>query len=126
MSAMLDDIQKYATDMIEEKGVDLSEQKYESFYNDVKQEITTQITAYTQDETAAVTDVAKNLENTLGDYLEENDIPADQMQISVVAVCIAKEFSGEEYIENGEITISTKDIMTFFGIDEADIPEWAN
>ena len=126
MSAMLDDIQKYATDMIEEKGVDLSEQKYESFYNDVKQEITTQITAYTQDETASVTDVAKNIENTLGDYLEENDIPADQMQISVVAVCIAKEFSGEEYIENGEITISTKDIMTFFGIDEADIPEWAN
>ena len=126
MSAMLDDIRKYATDMIEEKGVDLSEQKYESFYDDVKQEITTQITAYSQEETASVTDMAKSIESTLGGYLEEHNIPADEMQISVVAVCIAKEFSSEQYMENGEFSVSTKDVMTFFGIDEADIPAWAH
>ena len=126
MSVLLDDIREYTTDMIEEKGIDLSDSQYSSFYNDVKQEITTQITSYHQDETATITDVAKDIESTLGGYLEEHGIPVDELQVSVVAVCIAKEFSNEEYIENGEFTISTEDIMSFFGIDEADIPAWAH
>lgn len=126
MSAMLDDIHQYTTDLIEESGINLADQQYESFYNDVKNDISTQISNHVNSEGSTVTDVAKDIESTLGGYLEEHNIDLDDMQVSVVSVSIAKEFLNEEYIKDGELDISIKDLMDFFGLDESQIPEWAH
>ena len=127
MDAMLKDIHEYATDLIEESGIDLADRQYEEFYTDVKDEISDHIVTGTNSEDASITDIAKDIEGTIGNYVEDHDIALDDIQVSVVSVSIAKEFTNEKYInENGELDISIKDLMSFFGIDESQIPDWAH
>ena len=125
MTGMMDDIQQYTQDKIKESDLDLSDRQYETFYNNVKDDITTQITNHTQKGDATITDVAKDIATTLDGYLEENEIEMDDMQVSVVSVSLAKEFMSEDYLVNGELDISVEDLMSFFGIDESQIPDWA-
>ena len=124
MDAMMEDIHDFTTGLIEENGIDLSDRKYESFYTEVKDEISGHISASSEE--SSITDVAKNIEGTLDDYLTEHKIDLDELQVAVVSVSIAKEFSDEKYKTDGELDISVKDLMNFFGVDESQIPDWAH
>ena len=127
LGEMMGEIQDLTNNMIADSGIDLADQQYEGFYNGVKDDITSQITdAMQSGGDTSITDVAKGIEGTLDSYLQENEVELDPLQLSVISVSLAKEFTDEKYVdENGDLNVSVSDLMNFFGVDASQIPDWA-
>lgn len=125
MDAVMNDVRDYTVDMISQKDVDFADEKYQPFYEEVSQQLTAQITPHLSNPEASVKDIATDIKPVLNDYLEEYEIEVSDLHTDIVATCIAKEFSDESYIVDGELNISVSDIMNFFGISEGDLPDWA-
>lgn len=137
MSVMLDTIREYANGVLEKNGVDLTEQQHQSAYESMIEELESDLEYYRQNADIPMEQMVEDIASTIGEGLSESAALVQhissspelqdslQLQISVVAACAAKEFTSDSYTADGKVNITAKDIMSFFGIDDADIPDWA-
>lgn len=129
MSGVLSDIKDFAVGIIQDSDIDLTDEKYDSLYEEISQDLSDKISESINPETeekVSVSEVAKNLEPTIESYFDAYDIPADSFQTSVIATCIAQEFYKEENIVDGTINVTVEEVLDFFGITQSDIDDFLN
>lgn len=125
MDNVINSIKDYAMEIIEDSNVDLADEKYDTLYEEISENLSAQINIHvepTSDEKSSIAEVSKSIETTVSHYFEEYDIPMDSFQTSVISTCLAKEFYKEEYIdEEGSISVTVDDVLDFFGITKDDL-----
>lgn len=142
MAGVITDIKDFAVGLIQDSNINLSDEKYEALYEKISKDLSEQLTIHvgtvepsagektdntseeapdSQTTVSTVAAVAKSLEETIGEYFEEYDVPVDSFQTSVIATCIAQEFYKEENIVDGSINVTVDEVLDFFGITQEDI-----
>ncbi len=127
MSDVLDDIRDYAIDKIEDSEIDLADSEYQQLCEDINEELTSKINTYLkQDNDIVIKEISADLAPNLTEIFVQHEIPLTELETNIVSTCIVEQFLKDEYrTEDGRVSVSSHQILDFFGIPEERIPDWA-
>ena len=125
MAGLMNEIRSYAMSLIQQKGIDIMDEKYQPMYETVCYELGSVLSDCLSSGITSTKEVASILEARLMAEFENYKFPVESYQVGLVAQCAASEFLSDKYVDGTTVTVTVKDILSFFGIAEADMPEWA-
>ncbi len=115
MSNSLEEIHLHAIELIEENNIDVADVQYQPAYD----EVASQISSYLSDaaeSTGNVEALSEAVKPALDELIEKYQLPITEVEADIISICIAGEFTKDQYVSDGKVTITANDIMTFFGL----------
>lgn len=122
MSNVVTDIKDFAVDIIEQSDVDLRDERYQSLYEQISEELCLQFNKHVNPETgltASVSQVAKDIKPVVTEYFRRYNVVINDFQTSVITTCIVQKFYHSNHLVDGEIKVVPDDLLEFFGLLEA-------